>query len=336
VRTAASARSAVRARGGGGEEAASEHPGDEEAGALDAALSDTLLSDAPTPPDATCYFKSTDGHPGTWLFSLTRLNLAFAESAARAGGALIVDATRSGKRFPDALARTLPLWAAVLNAIVFGEEDGDEGGGGKGAAAEASGGDGAGGGGGARRPPRRRRLPSMASLLPHWIPASEADQMAAVVARAVAMTPPPTKAAIRATLSGVLPAPFRTTFLCQPPSVHPSLAARAAAAARARGGGSSSDGSSEEEAESDDEDEDAWDSMLPIFDDEDESSDEEGEEERDGPAPDGAAPAPNAASHGSPSAPPHRPPRAVHILAISASRRVTELGDWASAQGGWR
>jgi tRNA A64-2'-O-ribosylphosphate transferase len=51
-------------------------------------------------PDGTCYFKSTDGHFGQWAFSLTRLNLATALLAARAGGVLIVDATRRGKTFP--------------------------------------------------------------------------------------------------------------------------------------------------------------------------------------------------------------------------------------------
>jgi hypothetical protein len=51
-------------------------------------------------PDATCYFKSTDGHAGQWAFSTTRLNLHVASRAARAGGVVIVDATRRGKTFP--------------------------------------------------------------------------------------------------------------------------------------------------------------------------------------------------------------------------------------------
>jgi hypothetical protein len=51
-------------------------------------------------PDATCYFKSTDGHAGNWSFSCTRLNLHAADIAARKGGAIIVDATRKGKRYP--------------------------------------------------------------------------------------------------------------------------------------------------------------------------------------------------------------------------------------------
>ena len=48
----------------------------------------------------TCYFKSTDGHAGNWMFSLTRLNMHVAITAARAGGCYIVDATRRGKSFP--------------------------------------------------------------------------------------------------------------------------------------------------------------------------------------------------------------------------------------------
>lgn len=68
--------------------------------------------------DGTCYFKSTDGHSGNWAFSATRLNLHVARAAATAGGALIVDATRRGKAFPDALAKTVPCWAAVLNRAV--------------------------------------------------------------------------------------------------------------------------------------------------------------------------------------------------------------------------
>lgn len=51
-------------------------------------------------PDDTCYFKSTDGHCGNWSFSLNRLNWHVAETAAKQGGLIIVDATRKGKRFP--------------------------------------------------------------------------------------------------------------------------------------------------------------------------------------------------------------------------------------------
>ena len=87
-----------------------------------------------------CYFKSTDGHTGNWGFSSTRLNLHVALTAAQAGGCVVVDATRRGKTFPvravllagglrvaavpelhllqDALTKTIPIWAAVLNQAV--------------------------------------------------------------------------------------------------------------------------------------------------------------------------------------------------------------------------
>ncbi|KAL4421701.1 hypothetical protein ABPG77_010645 [Micractinium sp. CCAP 211/92] len=70
------------------------------------------------PLGATCYFKSTDGHNNNWSFSTVRLNLSTAEAAAAAGGCVIVDATRRGKRFPDAMSKTIPMWCAVLNRAV--------------------------------------------------------------------------------------------------------------------------------------------------------------------------------------------------------------------------
>ena len=69
--------------------------------------------------DGTCYFKSTDGHCNNWSFSGTRLNVHVAETAARCGGCVIVDATRSTtKRFPDSLSKTIPIWAETLNRAV--------------------------------------------------------------------------------------------------------------------------------------------------------------------------------------------------------------------------
>ena len=62
-----------------------------------------------------CYFKSTDGHANHWGFSLSRLNLQAALAAAGGGSVMIVDSTRSGKRFPDALTKTVPIWCCVLN-----------------------------------------------------------------------------------------------------------------------------------------------------------------------------------------------------------------------------
>ncbi|KAL6770411.1 hypothetical protein ACKKBF_B31160 [Auxenochlorella protothecoides x Auxenochlorella symbiontica] len=69
-------------------------------------------------PTHTCAFKSTDGHSGNWSFSTTRLNLNVAQLSARHGGCILVDATRRGKRFPDAFSKTLPIWAAVVNRAV--------------------------------------------------------------------------------------------------------------------------------------------------------------------------------------------------------------------------
>eukprot|EP01018_Ginkgo_biloba_P001983 Gb_29716 [translate_table: standard] len=68
--------------------------------------------------DATCYFKSTDGHTGNWSFNPTRLNMHVASLAAEKGGCIIVDATRKGKRFPDSMSKTIPIWTCVLNRSI--------------------------------------------------------------------------------------------------------------------------------------------------------------------------------------------------------------------------
>ncbi len=67
------------------------------------------------PPCGSTYFKSTDGHYGKWAFSLRRLNLHLALAAASSGGAAVVDATRSGKLYPDSLSKTLPVWCCVVS-----------------------------------------------------------------------------------------------------------------------------------------------------------------------------------------------------------------------------
>ncbi|KAJ3692070.1 hypothetical protein LUZ60_012420 [Juncus effusus] len=68
--------------------------------------------------DATCYFKSTDGHQNNWGFSTTRLNLHVAVLAGQKGGCIIVDSTKKGKRFPDSLSKTIPIWCCVLNRAI--------------------------------------------------------------------------------------------------------------------------------------------------------------------------------------------------------------------------
>ncbi|KAM0848469.1 hypothetical protein ACQ4PT_054367 [Festuca glaucescens] len=67
---------------------------------------------------ATCYFKSTDGHAGNWGFSTARLNLHLALLAGERGGCIIVDSTRKGKRFPDSMSKTIPIWCCVLNQAI--------------------------------------------------------------------------------------------------------------------------------------------------------------------------------------------------------------------------
>ena len=67
---------------------------------------------------ARCYFKSTDGHTGNYAFSSVRLNVHVALACASHGGCVVIDATRRGKRFPDALSKTLPIWCCVVSRAV--------------------------------------------------------------------------------------------------------------------------------------------------------------------------------------------------------------------------
>ncbi|KAK1235522.1 tRNA A64-2'-O-ribosylphosphate transferase [Marasmius sp. AFHP31] len=60
------------------------------------------------------YFKSTDGHTSNWQFNLRRPNLHLLP-VLDSGGIMLVDSTRAGKRIPDALSKTLPIWCAVVN-----------------------------------------------------------------------------------------------------------------------------------------------------------------------------------------------------------------------------
>jgi tRNA A64-2'-O-ribosylphosphate transferase len=70
---------------------------------------------------ASAYFKSTDGHVGQWSFSTRRLNLHLLELIGDKGGCIVVDSTRRGKRMPDALSKTVPVWCCVMNRVVFPE-----------------------------------------------------------------------------------------------------------------------------------------------------------------------------------------------------------------------
>ncbi|KAI5862923.1 initiator tRNA phosphoribosyl transferase [Durotheca rogersii] len=74
---------------------------------------------APAARAASAYFKSTDGHAGQWRFSTRRLNLHLLDLIGRCDGCLVVDSTRRGKRMPDALSKTVPVWCCVLNRALF-------------------------------------------------------------------------------------------------------------------------------------------------------------------------------------------------------------------------
>ena len=74
------------------------------------------------PPDVLsgfCYFKSTDGHTGQWAFNHRRLNLHLLPLIERRGGCIVVDSTHGSKRFSDALSKTIPIWCAVINYLLF-------------------------------------------------------------------------------------------------------------------------------------------------------------------------------------------------------------------------
>ncbi|ODQ77402.1 hypothetical protein BABINDRAFT_163649 [Babjeviella inositovora NRRL Y-12698] len=73
----------------------------------------------------TSYFKSTDGHTNEWDFSLRRLNLHLLPLIASHNGIILVDSTRRGKRIPDALSKTVPIWCAVINYVMMGPPEGE-------------------------------------------------------------------------------------------------------------------------------------------------------------------------------------------------------------------
>ena len=69
-------------------------------------------------PTHTCSFKSADGHYGKWSSSLRRPNIHVLQSAIEHGGVAVVDVTRRGKKWPDSFMKTIPIWCAVLNAVI--------------------------------------------------------------------------------------------------------------------------------------------------------------------------------------------------------------------------
>ncbi|KAI0885155.1 initiator tRNA phosphoribosyl transferase [Annulohypoxylon maeteangense] len=74
---------------------------------------------SPETKAGSAYFKSTDGHTGQWRFSTRRLNLQLLSIIGSNDGCIIVDSTRRGKRMPDALSKTVPIWCCVLNRVLF-------------------------------------------------------------------------------------------------------------------------------------------------------------------------------------------------------------------------
>ncbi|KAL5090991.1 hypothetical protein Trisim1_003953 [Trichoderma cf. simile WF8] len=73
----------------------------------------------PDRKDGSAYFKSTDGHERAWKFSTRRLNLHLIDMIEENDGIIIVDSTRRGKRMPDALSTTIPIWCTVLNMALL-------------------------------------------------------------------------------------------------------------------------------------------------------------------------------------------------------------------------
>lgn len=66
----------------------------------------------------TAYFKSTDGHNTQWTFSMRRLNLHLLPLLATHQEIAIIDSSRR-KLLPDSLLKTVPIWCAVLNSILY-------------------------------------------------------------------------------------------------------------------------------------------------------------------------------------------------------------------------
>ncbi|KAJ3569476.1 hypothetical protein NP233_g5029 [Leucocoprinus birnbaumii] len=69
--------------------------------------------------ETPAYFKSTDGHTGNWGFNLRRANLHLLPLISEKAGIVLVDSTRAGKRMPDALSKTVPIWCAVINRAIL-------------------------------------------------------------------------------------------------------------------------------------------------------------------------------------------------------------------------
>ncbi|KAI8354192.1 tRNA A64-2'-O-ribosylphosphate transferase [Blakeslea trispora] len=69
-------------------------------------------------PAHSAYFKSTDGHMRAWDLSVRRNNLHLIPIIEEHGGCIIVDSTRKGKKIPDALSKTIPIWCCAINRMM--------------------------------------------------------------------------------------------------------------------------------------------------------------------------------------------------------------------------
>eukprot|EP01036_Dinobryon_divergens_P057749 gene57749-77080_t len=129
--------------------------------------------------DDLCYFKSTDGHHGQWGFSLARLNLNVAKRAIEAHGCQIFDSTASGKRFPDSLSATVPIWCIIINNIVLGD------------------------------------TPPITWEFPPWIDESQRSLLVPTVQKLLNNVPSSVQCVIRESLSGLEFKPLRPVWVCK-------------------------------------------------------------------------------------------------------------------------
>jgi len=73
--------------------------------------------DPPSSDNTEVYFKSTDGHVGTYAISLKRLNIQLLELLHKFNGCFLIDSSVR-KLLPDSFSRTIPIWCCVINRIV--------------------------------------------------------------------------------------------------------------------------------------------------------------------------------------------------------------------------
>jgi Rit1 N-terminal domain len=130
-----------------------------------------------------CYFKSGDGHNNHWRFSQSRLNLELAR-AASSQICLVVDSTRQGKKFPDSLSATVPIWCSVINWIVL-DMKGES---------------------------KYERYADI--CLPPWMPRSQASRLRGLLPSFISSVPQATQTLIRNHLQCTLHKPLVPVWIC--------------------------------------------------------------------------------------------------------------------------